>query len=256
MSDAEPGGVLRSTGLLPGPRTRVFERSRLVRLGDANEHGRLRLDALARHLQDVATDDSADSGMSEEPIYWVVRRAAFAIERWPRYLERITYSTFCTGAGPRWAERRTSARGSAGGRLEAAVLWAAVDVVSGRPALLSERFHRVWGGGAGARPISARLLHAAPPRNAAGRPWAIRSSDLDVVGHVNNAAYWEAVEDELARRLPGRITVAAECEHRLPIDLDDRVEVVSEVEGGTLRLWLVSAGGTHASAVVTTEPAD
>ena len=144
------------------------------------------------------------------------------IERWPRYLERITYSTFCTGAGPRWAERRTSGRGSAGGRLETAVLWAAVDAASGRPAQLSERFHRVWGSGAGARPISARLLHPAPPPHAEGRPWAIRATDLDVLGHVNNAAYWEAVEDELARRLPGRVPVASECEHRLPMDLGIR----------------------------------
>jgi len=255
VSDTEPGGVLRSTGRVSDPRTRVFEVNRPVRLGDADQRGRLRLDALARHLQDVATDDSADSGMSEEPVFWVVRRAAMTIERWPRYLERITYSTFCTGAGPRWAERRTSGRGSAGSRLETAVLWAALDAASGRPAHLSERFHRVWGAGAGARPVSARLLHPAPPPHAEGRPWAIRSTDLDVLGHVNNAAYWEAVEDELNRRLPDRVPVATECEHRLPMDLGYQVRVVSEVDEGSLRLWLVSDGGVHASVMVATEPA-
>jgi acyl-ACP thioesterase len=253
VSDAEPGGVLRSTGLDPDPRARVFGASRPVRLGDADERGRLRLDALARHLQDVATDDSTDSGMSEEPVFWVVRRAAMRIERWPRYLERISYSTFCTGAGPRWAERRTSGRGSAGGRLETAVLWAAVDAVSGRPAQLSERFHRVWG--AGARAVSARLLHPGPPPHVEGRPWVIRATDLDVLGHVNNAAYWEAVEDELVRRLPGRVPVTSECEHRLPMDLGDQVRVVSEVDEGSLRLWLVSDAGVHASVMVATEPA-
>jgi acyl-ACP thioesterase len=254
VSVIEPGGVLASTGLEPDPRSRVFEASRPVRLGDADERGRLRLDALARHLQDLATDDSTDSGMSEEPVFWVVRRAAISIERWPRYLERVDYRTFCTGAGPRWAERRTSGRSGAGGRLEAAVLWAAVDAASGRLALLSERFDRVWG--RGARPVSARLIHPAPPRGAQGRPWTIRATDLDVVGHVNNAAYWEAVEDELARCLPGRIPVAAECEHRLAMDLGDQVGLVSELEGGTLRLWLVSDTGVHASAIVTTEPPD
>jgi len=254
VSVDEPGGVLRATSLGPGPRSRVFEGSRPVRLGDADEHGRFRLDALARHLQDVATDDSNDSGMGEEPVFWVVRRAAIAIERWPRYLEVVDYRTFCSGAGPRWAERRTSGRTGTGGHLEAAVLWAAVDSTNGRLALLSERFDRVWG--SAARPVSARLLHPSPPPEAASRPWTIRATDLDVVGHVNNAAYWEAVEDELARCLPGRIPVAAECEHRLPMDLGDQVRVVSEVEGGTLRLWLVGDGGVHASALVTTEPPD
>ena len=254
VSVDDPGGVLRATSLGAGPHSRVFEASWPVRLGDANEHGRLRLDALARHLQDVATDDSHDSGMGEEPIIWVVRRAAVTVERWPRYLESIDYRTFCTGAGPRWAERRTSGRSGAGGHLEAAVLWAAVDATTGRPALLSERFDQVWG--RGVRQVSARLLHPPPPAGAMGRPWAIRATDLDVIGHVNNAAYWQAVEDELARRLPGRIPVAAECEHRLPVDLGDEVGVVSEVKGETLRLWLVGAGGVHASAIVTTEPPD
>jgi acyl-ACP thioesterase len=254
VSVDEPGGVLSATSLAPGPRSRVFEAGRPVRLGDADEHGRLRLDALARHLQDVATDDSNDSGMSAEPVFWVVRRAAMTIERWPRYLERVTYRTFCAGAGPRWAERRTSGRGDGGGHLEAAVLWAAVDAASGRLALLSDRFHQIWG--KDARQVSARLLHRLPPAGAASRPWAIRATDLDVVGHVNNAAYWQAIEDELARCLPGRIPVAAECEHRLPMDLGDQVRVVSEVEGGTLRFWLVGDGGIHASAIVTTDLPD
>jgi len=252
VSVDEPGGVLRATSLGPGPRSRVFEGSRPVRLGDADEHGRFRLDALARHLQDLATDDSNDSGMAVEPVFWVVRRAAITVERWPRYLERLDYRTFCTGAGPRWAERRTSGRSSAGGHLEAAVLWAAVDATSGRLALLSERFAQVWG--RDVRQVSARLLHPPPPSGAAGRPWSIRATDLDVVVHVNNAAYWEAVEDELARRLPDRIPVTAECEHRLPTDLGDQVRVVSEVHGETLRVWLVGDAGVHASAVVTTEP--
>ncbi len=255
MSVVEPGGVLQSTGLAPGPRTRVFEASRTVRLGDADRSGRLRLDALARHLQDVATDDSADSGMIHEPIVWVVRRAAIRIERWPRYLERLTYATFCAGTGPRWAERRTSARGSGGARLEAAVLWAALEAASGRLAPLPELFYKVWGDGSG-RQVSTRLSHPAAPASAEARPWPTRASDLDVMGHVNNAAHWEAVEDALARRLPGRIPIAAECEYRLPIDLDDQARVMTEVDGDLLALWLVSDAGVHASAVVATEPGD
>lgn len=255
MSVDDQGGVLRATGIAPGVQTLVFKASRLVRLGDADEHGRLRLDALARHLQDVATDHSVDSGMIAEPVAWVVRRTAIAIERWPRYLERIAYVTFCSGIGPRWAERRTSARGSSGGRLEAAVLWAAVDEASGRLTPLPDLFYKVWGD-PGERRVSGRLSHPAPPATAEARPWATRASDMDVMGHVNNAAYWEAVEDELARHLPGRIPVAAECEHRHPMDLGDQVRVVSEVEGGTLRLWLVGEGGVHFSAIVTTEPPD
>ena len=248
--------MLRSTEAGSTPGGRVFEGHRPVRLGDAAPDGRIRLDAVARHLQDVATDDSGDSGMSQEPLHWVVRRAAIRAERWPRYLEMVTYATFCSGTGPHWAERRTSGRSSGGGHLEAAALWVAVASGSGRLTALPPRFDRVWGAAANGRRVSARLLHPEPSEGPEGRPWPIRATDIDVLGHVNNATHWEAVEDELARRLPGRIPVAAECEFRLPVDLADAVRVISEVEGGSLRVWLVSDRGVHASAVVQAEAAD
>jgi len=255
VSAAEPGGVLRSTDRAPIPGSRVFRVTRPVRLADADASGRLRLDALARHLQDVATDDYNAAGLGDDPVVWVVRRAAFRSTRWPRYLERITYATFCGGTGPQWAERRTSGQGDGGGLLEASVLWVSTDPLAGRPANLPSQFRRIWGVEGQLQPISARLLHRAPEAQQ-GRPWMLRAADLDVLGHVNNARHWEAVEDELSRRLPGHIPVTAECEYRLPIDPDDRVLVASQAAGPTLWTWLVSDRGLHASAVVGTEPAD
>ena len=41
---------------------RRFSVVRKVRLGDVTPKGRLRLDAVARYLQDIATDDSLDGG--------------------------------------------------------------------------------------------------------------------------------------------------------------------------------------------------
>jgi acyl-ACP thioesterase len=84
----------------------------------------------------------------------------------------------------------------------------------------------------------------------------VRATDLDVLGHVNNAVHWAAIEDELARLLPGLIPAEAECEYRVPIELGDAVTLRSIVEGGTLRTWMVSDRGVHASALVRVDGAE
>ena len=76
MSDeATPTGTsIAATVMVPVPeRGRRFTAERPVRWGDTDRHGRLRLDALARFLQDVANDDTRDAGF--DPFApWVVRR--------------------------------------------------------------------------------------------------------------------------------------------------------------------------------------
>jgi acyl-ACP thioesterase len=80
-------------------------------------------------------------------------------------------------------------------------------------------------------------------------------SDFDIFDHVNNAATWTPVEDELIRA-PG-VTGAAgpasirwiELEYRAPIDRGDAVHLVSQVEGSATRVWLMSEGAVRSSAL-------
>lgn len=249
----EHGGVLAAAALDPLAPGRVFESSRTIRLGDVDTTGRLRLDGLAEYLQDVATDDTRDAGISDRRTSWVVRRTAVRAERWPSYLERVTLATFCSGIGPRWAERRTSVRGVERARVDAVSLWACIDTATGRATGLPDRFDAVWGATAAGRTVSARLLHPPVP-DVPGRPWQVRAADLDVLGHVNNAVHWAAIEDELTRLLPGAVSVEAECEYRVPMELGDDVRLRSVVEGCVLRTWITGELGLCASAVVRTEP--
>ena len=92
---------------------RVFSTARRVRSTEVTPAGRLRLDALARYLQEAAEDDLADSGWAE-PQIWLVRRTAVAIRAFPRIGQRVTLQTYCSGTGPRWAERTTTLAGPAG----------------------------------------------------------------------------------------------------------------------------------------------
>ena len=239
---------------------RRFETSRRVRLADADPSGRLRLDALARFLQDIGNDDTADAlarlrsarAGHDAAAPWVTRRTTIEVDSWPRIGERLEVTTWCGGIGSHFAERRTTLR-SATGTVEAAATWVHVDVASGRPARLPQWFHDTYAAAAAGRRITARLRHSAPSPSAETQPWPIRWTDLDVVGHVNNASYWEAVEEVCHQR--GLVPSFAEVEYAGGIDPGDDVSLLSV--GATppgiesaCAIWLVVGGSVRGSAVV------
>lgn len=208
---------------------RVYSGRRIVRSTDVTAGGRLRLDSLARYLQTVAEEDVADSGL-DSPVVWLVRRCALRIGRLPLMTERITLRTFCSGTGPRWAERTTTVTGQNGDLLQATAVWAAVSRETGRPVPLDDDFMAVYGVAAQDRRVSVRLSHSRPAGSASGRPWPLRTADFDTAGHVNNAITWAAVEDVLADSggwLPRQAEVEYPrailpgCEPLLATDRDD-----------------------------------
>jgi len=167
-----------------------------VRLGDADASGILRLDGVARVLQDVATDDWEDTGL-ESTDTWVVRRTTIRVAeggRWPRYKEVLTVTTWCGGTGAAWAERRTniSARGKV--LVEAVALWVPVDP-SGHPVRIKPAFFDVYGEAMQGRKVSGRIATPEVADDAEILEWPLRRADLDIVGHVNNAAVWQAVTE-------------------------------------------------------------
>jgi acyl-ACP thioesterase len=230
---------------------RAFTATRRVRWGDADHRGRLRLDGIARYLQDVSNDDTRDAGLGLH-LPWVVRRTVIDVVTPPTAGEVLTLTTFCGGLGTAWAERRTTVEGDDGGHVEAASLWVAIDRRKNRPTRLSPEFLALYGSAADGRTVGARLRHPRPADDPETRPWPLRSTDHDGMGHVNNAATWEPVEDELDRR--GLVPVRAEVEYPGAIEPRDTVELRSVLVDDELRLWLLVDGATRATAVVLTTP--
>jgi acyl-ACP thioesterase len=234
---------------------RVFRAARHVHLGDVDASGTVRLEALARFLQDVATDDADDARLSEARGVWVLRSSDLEVVDMPMFHEGVELATFCSGTGPRWAERRTRLTGDRGGFVDAAGLWVFVDREHGRPLALDDDFHDRYGESAAGRRVRGRLLNGAPPDHAQWRPWPLRTSDFDVLDHVNNARSLEAVEDELVRRLPGRVLRRARIEYRGTLERGDAVSLASTVtddgDGAVLAVWLVVEDDVRVSAAVT-----
>jgi acyl-ACP thioesterase len=239
-------------------RGRVFRSHRRVHLGDVDASARLRLAAIARYLQDVATDDADDAGLSDGNRVWVVRSTDIDIVRPPWYHEPVELTTFCSGFGPRWAERRTIITGEYGALVDTVALWVYVDRGSGRPLVLDEHFHTIFGEAARGRRVRGRLVHGPPSPDADVRPWPLRASDFDVLHHVNNARSLEAFEDELARCLPGRVPTRARVEYRGTVERGDPVELAGAVQCGgnesELAMWLSVDGEVRVSATVGVDP--
>jgi acyl-ACP thioesterase len=218
-------------------------------------------------LQDVSSDDTADAAYAPDAV-WVIRRLVIepAGTRTPRLRDDVTLLTWCSGTGPRWAERRTDVAldgtGDAGNEVvvRAAALWVLVDFESGRPIPLGEDFDAVYGDAAGGRRVGQRLRHGPPPAGVRRTPWPLRVTDVDVLGHVNNAAYWAPVEEMLAGLASRRRPTRAEIEFRGGLDPTDTVEVVTETdalsngEPTAVRLWLTVGTDVRASALVQLAP--
>ena len=222
---------------------RRFRAERPIRLSDADPAGRLRHDSLARYLQDVAADDVLDVGWAPEEHIWVVRRTALDVLQPFAGDAAIELTTWCGAVAGSAAARRTSVVGDRGGRVEAEMIWIHLGADM-QPRRLGERFLSVYGAAAEGRRASTRLTLPGPTTAAATRPWSLRSTDVDQLGHVNNAAYWAPVEEMFAERLgePHR----AVLEYRQPIDRGDALQLSHDAA----HAWFVVGGDVRAAAAI------
>ena len=233
----------------PGP-GRQFTTRRRVRLGDATPKGRLRLDAVARYLQDVANDDTRDADWSD-PHWWVVRRTVLDVHEFPKYMEEIDLVTWCGGLGSHWAERRTQIL-SIDGRVlvDAAALWVHIDQDTMQPSRVPDDVVETLAESSGGRAVGARLLlrdKLFDAARATSSPWPLRFSDYDAVGHMNNAAYWEIVEEHLAEHRDLRAPLRAVVEHVVQVDPGQNPVRQSVIVDNELDLELTENNTMHSA---------
>lgn len=236
--------------MVPRPdRVRTFALPYRAGLSDCAPGGRLRLDGLARWLQEVAYADVEDAGLHFAAV-WVVRRTRIRVRRFPRFAERCDAVTFCSGIGRMWAERRTSvtAGNAAEPDIEAVSLWVHLDPDTRRPSPFTEAELAVYGVGLPDRRLSARLRHPGPDGAVEVAHWQFRAIDCDIAGHVNNACYLQVLEEELLSREREPATLDLEIEYRVPAQPGEQ-----RVLADGPRRWIMTPDGeVHASAIMLT----
>jgi acyl-ACP thioesterase len=144
-----------------------------------------------------------------------------------------------------------SLEGDRGGHVELDSVWIHLGP-DAKPARIAD--FDVYAESTRGRAISTRLELPAPPPESVRRPWPLRATDLDLLGHLNNAAYWDAVEERLAATIDPRTPFRARLDYRHALDLGDAVELVEATGKGALSLAFEVAGDTKAVALVEQVP--
>lgn len=243
--------------LVPQPDdVRAFTRERRAGVGEVGPSGRLRLDSIARWAQDVAWADVEDVGLRELTI-WLVRRTRIRVRRFPQLDAGYALTTYVTGVGRMWAERRTDIvpSGEREPIVEVACIWVHIDPVRLLPSPIHQIEMDTWTGPS-TRPVKARLGHPGPPEDAGERRWRFREAETDIALHVNNAAYFTPFDEELlmaADPVDDTTSVDIEIEYRTPAQAGEK----RVLHGGPMR-WIASAGDgpveVHASAALARWP--
>ena len=104
------------TEIRPPVDARAYASRRRVRLSDMDAAGRVRLDAVARFLQDAAIDDVEETGWGIPEHVWVIRKIRVDVIA-PLLRDRsVEIATWGSGVAAIAAGRRWSVAGNAGGR--------------------------------------------------------------------------------------------------------------------------------------------
>ncbi|MFW0783889.1 acyl-ACP thioesterase domain-containing protein [Gordonia sp. CPCC 206044] len=191
---------------------RFFEIGYRVRTGDVDQQMRVRLDAVARYLQDVANDNIEATEYGDTDPFWIVRRTVIDVIRPISWPAGVTAQRWCGALSTRWTNMRvrltadhevnrfnTDARDP--GLIETEAFWINVND-QGMPSRITDSMLEMLSEMTDEHRLRWKSMNPDKAPDPADvelpdRVHVLRSTDFDPFKHLNNAAYLEAVEDEL-----------------------------------------------------------
>ncbi|MDE8649672.1 thioesterase [Rhodococcus qingshengii] len=239
-----------------------------VRAGDVDPSMRLRLDGVARYLQDVANDNLSATSFGPTDPFWVVRRTVIDVLQPISWPASVRLERWCSALSTRWAHMRVRLTAEhetdrlnpvprPHGLIETEAFWINVNE-SGMPSRISDEGFESLASMNDQHRLRWRSMHHAElvisevGQTLPDRVHVLRSTDFDPFKHVNNSAYWAIIEDELVDHpdlssSPHRAVI----EYLRPIAPESRVIVRRQRVDAELRIWLIVEGRIVTTATVT-----
>ncbi|MCF8612050.1 thioesterase [Gordonia sp. HY285] len=247
---------------------RFFAGEYRVRTGDVDQDMRVRLDGVARYLQDVANDNIAAVTFADTDPFWIIRRTVIDVIEPLTWPSDLRMERWCGALSTRWTNMRVRIVGETqtnrfnpeprpNGLVETEAFWINVNA-SGMPSRISDGAldllvqmtdeHRLrW------KSMNPGTAPSVEDIDLPDREHVLRITDFDPFKHLNNAAYLEIVEDELVDH-PDLIDGPhrAVIEYLRPIAPATPVTVRRSRDGERLLMWILVPDDDGALAVAST----
>jgi acyl-CoA thioesterase FadM len=193
-----------------------------LRFDECNPEGVARSSAILRYAQDIAWIHSERLGFGREwyadrGLAWVVRAAELVVLAPVSLGTTLTLATSVTGQRKVWARRRTDGRLADG----TPALWGHTDWVMtdrrGAPCRVPSEFMTAFDVPPGSFE-PGRVPLPPTPSDAVLHRALVRPQDLDPMGHVNNAAYLDYLEEALFAAGPAGAALTAAVPRRIRLE--------------------------------------
>ncbi|WP_171018673.1 acyl-ACP thioesterase domain-containing protein [Rhodococcus sp. Q] len=229
-----------------------FRTSRPLRTGDVAPDNRLRFDGIARYLQDIASDNADAAGFGVTDPVWILRRTVIDVHTPAAFPDRLHLSRWCSSYSTRWSNMRVQLTSDKGARIETEGFWINLNPDTGMPTRISDSTLELLATTTDESRLrwKAWLDQDAPaPDGVPDAAFPLRSTDLDPLGHVNNAAYLHAVEEHVTARpdllaAPHRLVI----EYRAPITAGEHLALRRRDDDESSTVWFVVNGESRATA--------
>lgn len=245
-----------------------FEAQYRVRTGDIDQDMRVRLDSVARYLQDIANDNIEATEFWRTDPFWIVRRTIIDVIRpfsWPA---TITAQRWCGAASTRWTNMRVRLTAEhqtnlfnpdprPDGLIETEAFWINVND-QGMPSRISDGMQNLVNSMTNEHRLRWKSMNPEKSPETGSEPdreFVLRAVDYDPFKHLNNAAYLSVVEEDILTHpelvdRPHRMVI----EYLRPIEPGSTVTVRRLREEDRLTIWLLLGDEQTVAATVSLGP--